>query len=93
MQCDGAQGSVLGPLVFLFYVDLPLCPENSSILFADDTSCPISNKISPHFTLTNSDLQIIHDWFKGNKLSLNVNKSNYLLFTNKKKQPDESNQY
>ena len=84
MKCGVPQGSVLGPLLFLVYVnDLPNCIRNCNTLqFADDTTVYVSgSNIAQLFTKLNSDLNILSDWFNSNKLSLNVNKSNYMLFS------------
>lgn len=82
------QGSVLGPLLFILYTnDLPNTLSNSkAILFADDTTIYYSNKdIKTLYTNINKDLIVLNDWFKTNKLSLNVSKTQYILF-NKKRQ-------
>lgn len=88
MTCGVAQGSVLGPLLFLIYVN-DLAVVSSSIsptLFADDTNLFFSHK---HFkTLiseANSGLLAYSKWFQLNKLSLNIKKSNYIIFAGKKK--------
>ena len=76
------QSSVLGPLLFLIYInDMPNSLTHSkAILFADDTTIYISsNNVDNMFHKLNMDLVYLVDWFITNKLSLNVNKSNYLL--------------
>ncbi len=77
------QGSVLGPLLFIIYTnDLPICLKKSkSILFADDTTVYLSgtNK-KDMFSQMRNDLTTLIDWFQSNKLSLNLGKTNYVLF-------------
>ena len=83
ISCGVPQGSVLGPLLFLVYInDISNCLHYSKIiLFADDATIYISsNNIDSLFYNLNADLADLADWFKANKLALNVNKSNYLLF-------------
>ena len=81
------QGSILGPLIFLvFNNDLHLHLSYSNcILFADDTTIYATHKNLRHFTwCIREDLMTLMDWFKANKLTLNLNKSVCLLFSDKK---------
>ena len=77
------QGSVLGPLLFLLYIND--ITESSKILqfylFADDTTIFYSDKTNPETeSLLNIELSKVSDWLAANKLSLNVGKSNFLHF-------------
>ena len=83
LNCGVPQGSVLGPLLFIIYTnDLPNILKNSrTILFADDTTIFIKGKnIKLLYYLIQKDLNLITDWFKANKLSLNVTKTNVIHF-------------
>ena len=80
------QGSILGPLLFLLYVnDLPnVAPAFSSILFADDTTLTCSNSnLNNLIESVNENLDKIKKWTYINRLSLNINKTYYMLFTNR----------
>lgn len=62
------------------------------ILFADDTNTFVSGKnLNELNNIVNNELMKLTDWFKANKLSLNVNKTNYVIFTTKKKQTPDIN--
>ena len=55
------------------------------ILFADDTNVIYSNKDLSELTKSlNSELLVLADWFKANKLSLNIQKTSFMLFGNQK---------
>ena len=78
------QGSILGLLLFLFYInELPLRINSLAepILFADDTSVRISNRSFVEFSTTaNAVLAHIIKWFSANKLVLNLGKTNIMKF-------------
>ena len=77
------QGSILGPLLFLVYVDdMKNCSSIFNfILFADDTNLFVTGKsVEIVINLANVELTKLSAWFKVNKLSLNVGKTNFMLF-------------
>ena len=81
------QGSVLGPFLFLIYInDIGHLSTNSPpLLFADDTTLSYSNPSLFDLTnIVNSDLIKFQTWLSTNKLSLNITKTNYILFQNHK---------
>ena len=76
------QGSILGPLLFLLYInDLPECLKSTRPrLFADDTNLTASGpSITDIENAVNSDLQNLRNWLIANRLSLNVTKTEFML--------------
>ena len=82
------QGSVLGPLLFLLYInDLHVAIKHCTVHhFADDTNLFIINKSLKRLNkLLNSDLKNITNWLNANKISLNVSKTELIIFKPKRK--------
>ena len=87
------QGSVLGPLLFLCFInDMFKSSELTSLLFADDTACLASHEnIDELFEFCNTELKKLTDWFAANKISVNAKKCKYIIFHNKGKKINTDN--
>ena len=93
MRCGVPQGSVLGPLLFLIYInDLPNATNlTETVLFADDTSIFYSHSNITHLIATlNNELNNINIWMKANKLSVNIEKTNYIVFKSRQKKINDN---
>lgn len=85
IACGVPQGSVLGPKLFILYIN-DMCEVSRQlkmVLFADDTNMFCSGKnLQSLLDLVSSELGKLKSWFDRNKLSLNLAKTKFMIFSN-----------
>ena len=103
ISCGVSQGPVLGPLLFLIYINDTFNSSKvfSFHLFADDTSILCEHKsLNELQDIVNIELSKLSKWLNTNRLSLNVKKTNFVIFRPRQKKlpfipsfylPDNSN--
>ena len=89
LKCGVPQGSILGPLLFLLYVnDMKQAIKGDLLLYADDSCILCQHKdVSVIENTLNEDFSSLCDWFVDNKLSIHFgeDKTKSILFASKKK--------
>ena len=77
------QGSVLGPLLFILYIN-DICNSSDKLqfyLFADDTNLLFADRsLRKLENIVNQEISRVQNWLTANKLSLNIDKSNFIIF-------------
>ena len=85
VRCGVPQGSILGPKLFIIYIN-DMCQVSKClkfILFADDTNIFCSgDDLKSLSKMVTSELNNLKNWFDVNRLSLNITKTNFMIFSN-----------
>ena len=83
--CGVPQGSVLGPLLFILYInDIVNCSNFECTLFADDAALVLAaDNIKLLKKNVNKEVKFLHEWLVTSKLTLNLKKTKYMLFANR----------
>ena len=88
INCGVPQGSILGPLLFLLYINdiTNVSKLLLPIIFADDTNIFLSGKcIKETIEIMNIEIGKINEWLQVNRLSLNIEKTHFMIFSSIRK--------
>ena len=93
ISCGVPQGSILGPLLFLIYVnDMSGAVNHKLLLYADDSAILVADKsVSTIEILLQKELEVVSEWLVDNKLSLHLGKTESILFGSKIRLKSHSN--
>ena len=89
LRCGVPQGTMLGPLLFLLYInDLPNCLSHCNPrMYTDDTHLTYaSDNVENIESYLNQDLGNIYSWLRANRLTLNMTKTEFLLIGSRQRQ-------
>ena len=78
------EGSILGPVLFLIYINDISNASNSLefTIYADDTNMLADKDIHNLHSNLSTELNLVYNWIKVNRLKLNISKTNFILFQN-----------
>lgn len=88
INCGVPQGSILGPILFLIFINdiIQASQKLQWTLFADDTTIYCSEKnLNNAIEIMNLELNKLREWLLSNKLTLNIKKTKYMIFSSYKK--------